>query len=227
LKVLGVTEDAMLRTDSLVSDTLSGAASAESSAPQAAGRPRGERFDEADELGWSVAPDASPSGERPAPVAGEQAEHVDRQAALRALRSLEATEARLERNARRESEEARGKLVQELLPVLDNLDRTIRAAHANRSDPAMLEGVRMVRHQLDGVLRGYGVERIDALDQRFDPSVHEAIGVTPVYDPRSNGVVLQQAEPGYRLAGKLLRPAKVNVGKLVSAPAVGARSYWR
>jgi molecular chaperone GrpE len=155
---------------------------------------------------------------------------VDRQAALRALRSLEATEARLERNAKREVEEARGKLVQELLPVLDNLDRTIHAAHAHRSghsDPALLEGVRMVRQQLEGVLRGYGVERVDATDQRFDPGLHEAIGVTPVSDPRRHGTVVHQVEPGYRFAGKLLRPAKVNVGKLTSPVNVAHHPFWR
>jgi molecular chaperone GrpE len=155
------------------------------------------------------------------------AEPEDRQGALRALRSLEATEARLERTAKRELEDARGKLVQELLPVLDNLDRTIRAAHGSRSDPAMLEGVRLVRHQLEGVLRGYGVERIDAIDRTFDPGLHEAIGVTAVNDPRRHGVVVHQAEPGYRLAGKLLRPARVNVGKLAAPAPVVHRSMWR
>src|SRR6185436_3009051 len=94
---------------------------------------------------------------------------VERSAALRALRNLEATEARLERNAKREADEARGKLVQELLPVLDNLDRTIRAPHTSRSGPSVLQGVRLGRHQLEGVLRGYGVERVEAQSQRFDP----------------------------------------------------------
>lgn len=151
---------------------------------------------------------------------------ADRHVALRALRSLEATEARLERSAKREVEEARGKLVQDLLPVLDNLDRTIRAAHLGRSDPALLEGVRLVRHQLEAVLRGYGVERIEALDQRFDPGVHEAIGVNAVSDPRRHGVVVQQAEPGYRFAGRLLRPARVHVGKLAPISATH-RPVWR
>jgi len=175
--------------------------------------------------------EAAPRGEREAEAKAEARSEarseVDRQAALRALRNLEATEARLERNAKRDVDEARGKLIQELLPVLDNLDRTIRAAHAGRSDPSMLEGVRLVRHQLDGVLRGYGVERLDALDQRFDPSLHEAIGVTVVSDPRRHGVVVQQAEPGYRFAGKLLRPAKVNVGKFVAPVETGYRPLWR
>jgi molecular chaperone GrpE (heat shock protein) len=156
---------------------------------------------------------------------GQQGQ-IDRQAALRALRNLEATEARLERNARREADEARGKLVQELLPVLDNLDRTIRAAHTGR-DPAILEGVRLVRHQLEGVLRGYGVERVEAIGQRFDPGVHEAIGVTTVGDPSRHGVVVQQAEPGYRFAGRLLRPAKVSVGKLAAPVEAAHRSFWR
>lgn len=183
-------------------------------------------------------PDAAPAGVEPsgdaasgrapeAPADVSVAAAVDRQGALRALRSLEATEARLERAAKRELEDARAKLVQELLPVLDNLDRTIRAANANRSDPAMLEGVRLVRHQLEGVLRGYGVERVDAVDQAFDPGLHEAIGVTAVGDPRRHGLVVHQAEPGYRLAGKLLRPAKVNVGKFVAQADVVHRPLWR
>jgi molecular chaperone GrpE len=181
-----------------------------------AGAPAPASFEAVD-----AAPGAFPQPE----AAGDSS--TDRQSALRALRNLEATEARVERNARRELDEARGKLVQELLPVLDNLDRTLRAAHANRSDPAMLEGVRLVRQQLEGVLRGYGVERIEALDQRFDPNLHEAVGVTAVSDQRRHGLVVYQAEPGYRLGDRLLRPAKVTVGKLVAPVDVGHRPLWR
>ena len=161
----------------------------------------------------------------PVPEAG-----TERQAALRALRNLEATEARLERNARREADEMRAQLVQQLLPVLDNLDRTIRAAQPGHGDPAaepaMIEGVRMVQLQLEGVLRSYGAERIEATGQRFDPAAHDAISTVPVGEPERSGVVLQQLEPGYRFAGRLLRPAKVVVGKLV-APAVGMPVWWR
>ena len=155
------------------------------------------------------------------------ADEPDRQAALRALRSLEATEARLTRNARRDAEDARGKLVQELLPVLDNLDRTIRSASTTRGDPTMLEGVRMVRQQLEGVLRGYGVERVEAAGQRFDPGLHEAISVTPVSDPQRHGLVLHQIEPGYRFGARLLRPARVTVGKLVAPVEAMPRTAWR
>jgi molecular chaperone GrpE (heat shock protein) len=172
------------------------------------------------------APEATLESIRPTPAGAAEAV-VERSAALRALRNLEATEARLERNARREAEETRSRLVEQLLPVLDNLDRTIRAAQGGRSDPALLEGVRMVRQQLEGVLRGYGVERIEALGQRFDPAVHEAIGMIAVDDPQRHGAVVHQAEPGYQMAGRLLRPARVSVGKLVAPLHSRPASYWR
>ncbi len=163
-----------------------------------------------------------PSANEPVPLGHSEGEgEGGRQGALRALRSLEATEARLERNAQRESEAARGKLVQDLLPVLDNLDRTIEAARATRGDPSLLEGVRMVRQQLEGVLRGYGVVRVDAIGKPFDPGLHEAIGVTGVSDPAHHGVVIHQTEPGYQFAGRLLRPAKVTVGKRIAPIDLG------
>jgi molecular chaperone GrpE (heat shock protein) len=90
----------------------------------------------------------------------------------------------------------------------------------------MLEGVRMVRQQLEGVLRGYGVERIESLGERFDPKLHDAIGMTAVADPQRHGMVVHQAEPGYRFGSRLLRPAKVSVGKLAS-PYELRQTAWR
>jgi len=143
------------------------------------------------------------------PEAGEP----DRATMTRALRELEAAQARVERDARRVHDETRTRLVSELLPVLDNLDRTIRAAAGSRDCAAMVEGVRLVRAQLEGVLRGYGVERIDAVGARFDPSIHDAIQVAPVRDPARDATVVEQLEPGYRFGDRLLRPAKVVVGR--------------
>jgi molecular chaperone GrpE (heat shock protein) len=108
----------------------------------------------------------------------------------------------------------REQLVLELLPVLDNLDRTIQSARADGESPAMLQGVQQVRSQFAGVLAKLGIERIDASYHRFDPHVHEAVTIVPVRDPSDHDVVVEQLEPGYRFADKLLRPAKVVVGKL-------------
>jgi molecular chaperone GrpE len=137
----------------------------------------------------------------------------DRAAATRALRELEAAKARVERDAKRAQDEMREKLVQQLFPVLDNLDRTIAVAQQNRESPAVVDGVRLVRRQLAGVLEGYGVLRIEARGQPFDPSIHEAVSMVAVDDRRHDRLVVDQLEPGYMMRERLLRPAKVVVGR--------------
>ena len=139
----------------------------------------------------------------------------DRADLVRALRELEAAKARVERTAHQVTEEAKAKLVTDLFPVLDNLDRTLVAAKTRHEAPALIEGVRLVRAQLEHVLDGYGVERIEATGARFDPALHEAISVMPVRDVALHGKVLEQLEPGYRFGERMLRPAKVVVGRAV------------
>jgi molecular chaperone GrpE len=158
------------------------------------------------------------------PEAPDVPEGAGRSAALRALRSLEAAQERAQKQIQRETDEAKGKLVMELLPVLDNLDRTLAAAREHGRDRAMIEGVHMVRSQLETVLVRYGVEKIDATGQMFDPALHEAVGLQPVHDPRANGMVAQQYEPGYSFGGRLLRPAKVMVAKYQQPQPRG--TYW-
>ncbi|HSN26625.1 MAG TPA: nucleotide exchange factor GrpE [Kofleriaceae bacterium] len=138
----------------------------------------------------------------------------DRASMTKALRDLEAAKARVERDAQRAADELRGKLVLDLLPVLDNLDRTIAAAVAHGDAPSVVDGVRLVRSQMEQLLVRYGVERIDAKHQPFDPNLHEALSVVPVSHPSAHGVVVDQIEPGYRFGDRLLRPAKVVVGRL-------------
>jgi molecular chaperone GrpE len=133
----------------------------------------------------------------------------------RAVRELEAAQARVERDAQRVADDTREKLVAELLPVLDNLDRVIGAGARSR-ETSVVEGVRLVRAQLEAVLRGYGVERIDAVGSRFDPNVHDALSVIPVHDPARHGIVVDQLEPGYRAGDRLLRAAKVVVGQSIA-----------
>ncbi len=139
----------------------------------------------------------------------------DQATLLRALRELEAAKARVERDAERSAQELREKLILELLPVLDNLDRTIYAAEESGEAASVVEGVRLVRSQFASVLARLGVERIEAQRQPFDPRLHEAIGTVPVTHPAAHNVVIDQVEPGYRFGDRLLRAAKVIVGKHV------------
>lgn len=148
-----------------------------------------------------------------ADYAAERAQ--DKASMRRALRELEAAKARVERDATRAAQEMRETLVAELLPLLDNLDRTIYAAEQAGEAPAIVEGVGLVRSQFASLLARYGVERIEARHQPFDPALHDAIGTVPVTHPASHNVVVDQVEPGYRFGDRLLRPAKVVVGRLL------------
>ena len=141
-------------------------------------------------------------------------EDASRESLARAVNNLQASEARVRRNAERVYDEARSKLVLELLPVLDNLDRTLDAARGHELTP-LVEGVTMVRGQLEGVLLRYGVERIEAKGKKFDPAEHDAVAAIPT-DPSRVGMVIEQVEPGYRFGAKLLRPARVAVGVAIS-----------
>ena len=160
-------------------------------------------------------------------LSGEDTAHVatkaeDERATLtRAVREFDVAKARVEQHAQRVYDEKRRGLVLELLPVLDNLDRTLEATKPT-SDAALVEGVRIVRAELEGVLTRYGVERVDASGQRFDPKLHEAVAAVAVQDPALVGSVVSQSAPGYRFGDRVLRPAKVSVGvqsTLVQRPA--------
>ncbi len=135
-----------------------------------------------------------------------------------ALRELENAKARVERDARQVADDTKKQLVAQLLPVMDNLDRTIKAAEANGEAPAVIEGISHVKSQLEGVLRGYGVERIDAIGVPFDPAIHEAVTTLPVLTAEAHNLIVDQLAPGYRFGSQLLRPAQVVVGKRVAEP---------
>lgn len=133
----------------------------------------------------------------------------------RAAEDLQATRVRIERDAQRAEMATRARLVGELLPVLDNLDRTIEAGSV---DATMLQGVKLVRAQLERVLGNYGLERIAAVGAGFDPRHHDAVAVAQVHDPSADGVVIEELSRGYRMAGLVLVPARVRVGKLAEQP---------
>jgi molecular chaperone GrpE len=159
-------------------------------------------------------PDRSPeSATRAATEPTLQAAPIDEASVERlsqALRDLEAAKRRVERDAQSVNDETRTKLIAELFPVLGSLDRSIAAGS---TDSALIEGVKLVRAQLEQVLRGYGLERIQSRGERFDPGQHDAVDVVWIDDPSQHDVVVDEWEAGYRLGNRVLRPARVRVGK--------------
>ena len=146
------------------------------------------------------------------PLAEFAAVSAERDQYLDSLRRLKAefdnSRKRQERDRTRILESASEKLVQELLPVLDNLDRAL------ESEGDIREGVRVTRDQLADVLANEGLLPVASDGQPFDPNVHEAVMGQPSED-HEEGTVLQTFQRGYLLNGRAIRPAKVVVAKQV------------
>ncbi|HEV8651093.1 MAG TPA: nucleotide exchange factor GrpE [Actinomycetes bacterium] len=104
-------------------------------------------------------------------------------------------------------------LVSRLLPVLDNFELAISHAEQSRDfDRSMLKGVEMVFGELQEVLRGEGLSRIEAEGKPFDPERHEAV-VAVEEEGAEPGTVVDVVRTGYELQGKVLRPAMVKVAR--------------
>ena len=136
----------------------------------------------------------------------ERDEYLD--LARRAQADFENYRKRAAREAAVAGERAKGGLVRELLPVVDNLERAL--ASAQEGEQHLGEGVRLVHSELIAVLERNGVEQFDPSGEAFDPTVHEALS-TRTEDGAEPGVVLDVIEKGYRTNGVVLRPARVVV----------------
>ena len=102
---------------------------------------------------------------------------------------------------------ANERLVTELLPVLDDLERALEAADQHE-EAQVIEGVRLVHRSLEGSLQREGLEEIPT-EGRFDPHVHEALLSQP--SDEEEGSVIQVLQKGYRLGDRVVRPARVVV----------------
>ena len=105
---------------------------------------------------------------------------------------------------------ANERLVKDLLPILDDLDRALQAA-AEHEEAQLEEGVRLVHRSLEHLLQREGVKEIDTSGQ-FDPHVHEALLAQPVEDAES-GAVVDVVQKGYTLGDRVVRPARVIVAE--------------
>ncbi|SMP46501.1 molecular chaperone GrpE [Neorhodopirellula lusitana] len=102
-------------------------------------------------------------------------------------------------------------VITDILQVRDNLVRAIEAASTeNQGAEGLREGVAMVAKQLDDALAKHGVEEIPAAGEQFDPNFHEAISQMPCPDVEE-GKVAHVAVTGFRMHGRVIRPAQVVV----------------
>ncbi|MFH0901010.1 MAG: nucleotide exchange factor GrpE [Pseudomonadota bacterium] len=158
--------------------------------------------------------------ERIATLEKEKRETYDR--LLRSAADLD----NLRKRTRKEIEEIRVRsqeeLLREILPVIDNLERALTAS-ATGEPQGLVEGVRLVHRQFQNVLERFGVKPFVSFGVPFDPTHHEAIAqvVTAEMPP---GMVYSEAQKGYLIGERLLRPALVSVAKAPPPPPAPAPS---
>jgi molecular chaperone GrpE len=126
---------------------------------------------------------------------------------LRERAELDNQRKRLQRDVEQARRFANERLLGELLPVLDNLERGLEAAGEGGS---LREGVELTLKQLTKVVEDHGLTVVDPTGQPFNPDQHQAVGMVDSADHASNTVV-RSMQKGYLLNGRLLRPALVLV----------------
>ena len=115
------------------------------------------------------------------------------------------------------------KLIKDILPILDSLDRALEQASelsARNNFEAFHQGLELIHTQILGCLERHGVAKIAARGEEFDPEKHQALMQVETPGMESNRVV-DEYESGYTLHGRLLRPSKVSVSKNVSRDTEG------
>ena len=135
---------------------------------------------------------------------------------LRAAADLENLRKRQKREMDDARLESKGRVLKEMLPVVDNLERAIEHATAQAGTNPIVEGVQLVLRQFMTAFERLDVTPIEAGGQPFDPNLHEAISQAESDAPP--GTVVQVLQRGYKSGDRLLRPALVVVAKAKSAP---------
>ena len=138
-------------------------------------------------------------------------------------RETDETRQRLNRSADERAAGEKAKFIAALLPALDNLNRAIEAAAADATRDAILEGIRSTAASFEAALTSAGVEAIESVGEEFNPELHEAVD-TGEADRDMDGRVLEEYSRGFRIGDRLLRPARVKVGR-ASGQAKQATDY--
>ena len=184
---------------------------AENTAEQSAGSPVADDS----EVVTEPASEEAPEVDQLAQLEAEVEKYKD--VALRAEAEMQNLRRRAERDVQNAHKFGTERLLQNLLPVLDSLEKAIETSEAagQAEDDPQLEGIKLCSKLFTDVLTKEGIEALDPQGEPFDPNLHEALSMieNPDLEPNSVMTVIQK---GYRLNERLVRPAKVMVSKAPS-----------
>jgi len=123
---------------------------------------------------------------------------------------------RSEEERQEHQQQATARLLQKLLPILDDFEMAIDHAEQSSIDESWLEGMQLIYRKLSAILESECVTGIEAMGQEFDPFEHEAIAYQTSED-KPEGTIIEVTQKGYKLHGRILRPARVVVAKGVTS----------
>ncbi len=127
-------------------------------------------------------------------------------------RETDETRVRLNRSADERAAGEKAKFISSVLPAMDDLNRAIQAVSEDAPREAIQEGIRGIATSLQNALTNAGVEPIASVGEDFNPEIHEAVDTTEA-DPEMDGKVIEEYSRGFRMGDRLLRPARVKVGR--------------
>ena len=143
-------------------------------------------------------------------VQRQRDEYYDR--LLRKTAEFDNYRKRIERDRQSTAEAAAADLVRDLLPLVDDLERALKADAGTEAAESYRRGVELIHRQLLEILRKRGVKTIDAVGADFDPHFHEAVSHEAAAG-RREGEVIEEFARGYLIGDRLLRPTMVKVAK--------------
>ena len=154
-----------------------------------------------------------PSNDTPAAVANLERQRDEfKDLLLRKSAEFENYRKRTDRERATFIETAAAGILEELLPLVDDLERALKADAGSEGSDAFRRGVELIHRQLTDLLRKRGVTPIEAVGMDFDPNYHQAVAHEPV-EGRQEGEIVEEFRRGYMLGDRLLRPSMVKVAK--------------
>lgn len=143
----------------------------------------------------------------------DAAKSNERDSVLRARAEVDNIRRRAEQDVEKAHKFALEKFANELLPVIDSLERAVELADKQNTDlHAMIEGVELTLKSLYSAMNKFGVEPVDQVGCPFNPDVHQAMSMVESAEHPANHIVMV-LQKGYTLNGRLIRPAMVMVSK--------------
>jgi len=156
--------------------------------------------------------ETSPVAERTDPTEIERQRDEYYDLLLRRQAEFDNYRKRVDRERQMVSEAAASSIIEELLPLMDDLERALKTEAVGDAAEAYRRGVELIHRQLGEVLRKRGVRPLDALGTDFDPHYHQAVSHEPT-EGRRDGEIIEEFRRGYMLGDRLLRPSMVKVAK--------------